>query len=628
MQSNLLLLSILFPIVAGVVVLFLRQSNIRKGFIAVALAVIVLSSLVLLGTLKVPDVFTASDYYGILDVAIKIADFVLLVYVIYISFKIKEWRATFFAVLQLIPLIYFEFFMLKEHEMEMFFVDELAIIMNLIISIVGSLIALYAFSYMDRHEEHLHVSPTRQPRFFAIILVFLGAMNGLVLSNNLMWMYFFWEVTTLSSFLLIGHDQTEEAIRNAARALWINMMGGFALLLGIIFIYANYSTISLVEVLKIQNASYILLPMFFIAFAAFTKSAQMPFQSWLLGAMVAPTPVSALLHSSTMVKAGIYILLRFSPLFRGTLLSDFMAVYGAFTFLATAFLAVSQSNAKRILAYSTVSNLGLMIASIGINTSSAIAAAILLLIFHAISKALLFLSVGTIEQHIGSRDIEDMKGLINKMPVTTSITFVGILTLMAAPFGMLVSKWLILEVAAGSIIISIILAIGSALTVLYYTRWIGNILSGTYFTKKEQERMDVPVGISLYSLTGLAVILSLMIVSLYNMLVMPQIVNMKMDVALKAARGYLYTASGGFMIYPIFLTIGLAIVLTVMSIQKASKTAVKVTPYNAGLNYVEEKSFDVKNYYLTTFATEKTLTKYFNYVSIALIAVILGGAIL
>ncbi|AAM23427.1 ech hydrogenase subunit A [Caldanaerobacter subterraneus subsp. tengcongensis MB4] len=628
MQSNLLLLSILFPIAAGVVVLFLRQSNIRKGFIAVALAVIVLSSLVLLGTLKVPDVFTASDFYGILDVAIKIADFVLLVYVIYISFKIKEWRATFFAVLQLIPLIYFEFFMLKEHEMEMFFVDELAIIMNLIISIVGSLIALYAFSYMDHHEEHLHVSPTRQPRFFAIILVFLGAMNGLVLSNNLMWMYFFWEVTTLSSFLLIGHDQTEEAIRNAARALWINMMGGFALLLGIIFIYANYSTISLVEVLKIQNASYILLPMFFIAFAAFTKSAQMPFQSWLLGAMVAPTPVSALLHSSTMVKAGIYILLRFSPLFRGTLLSDFIAVYGAFTFLATAFLAVSQSNAKRILAYSTVSNLGLMIASIGINTSSAIAAAILLLIFHAISKALLFLSVGTIEQHIGSRDIEDMKGLINKMPVTTSITFVGILTLMAAPFGMLVSKWLILEVAAGSIIISIILAIGSALTVLYYTRWIGNILSGTYFTKKEQERMDVPVGISLYSLTGLAVILSLMIVSLYNMLVIPQIVNMKMDVALKAARGYLYTASGGFMIYPIFLTIGLAIVLSLISIQKASKTAVKVTPYNAGLNYVEEKSFDVKNYYLTTFATEKTLTKYFNYVSIALIAVILGGAIL
>ncbi|WP_019907183.1 NADH-quinone oxidoreductase subunit L [Thermoanaerobacter indiensis] len=628
MQSNLLLLSIIFPIIAGIIVLFLRQSSIRKAFIAASLGVIVLLSLIMLATLKVPDIFNSPAYYNGMDVAIKIGDFALLLYVLYISFKIKEWRATFFAVLQLVPLIYFEFFMLKEHEVAMFLVDELSIIMNLIISIVGSLIALYAFGYMDHHEEEKHVSPTRQPRFFAIILIFLGAMNGVVFSNNLMWMYFFWEVTTLSSFMLISHDQTEEAIRNAARALWINMMGGFALLLGIIFIYTNYNTISLVDVLSIKDTAYILLPMFFIAFAAFTKSAQLPFQSWLLGAMVAPTPVSALLHSSTMVKAGIYVLLRFSPLFRSTLLSDFIAIYGAFTFLATAFLAISQSNAKRILAYSTVSNLGLMIASIGINTSSAIAAAILLLIFHAVSKALLFLCVGTIEQHIGSRDIEDMKGLVNRMPVTAAITFIGILTLMAAPFGMLVSKWLIIEVAANQIWISVILAIGSALTVLYYTRWIGNLLSGTYFSKRSEEHMNTTIGISIYSLTAIAIVLSFAISTLYNMLVMPQILNMKMDVALKAVKGYLYTSNGGFTIYPIFITIGIAIVLSLISIRKSTRVAVKTTPYTAGLTYVEEDEYDVKNYYLTTFATEGILTKYFNYISVALIAVILGGAIL
>jgi len=628
MQSNLLLLSIIFPIIAGIIVLFLRQSSIRKVFIAVSLGVIILLSLIMLENLKVPDIFNSPAYYSGMDVAIKIGDFVLLLYVLYISFKIKEWRATFFAVLQLVPLIYFEFFILKEHEVAMFLVDELSIIMNLIISIVGSLIALYAFGYMDHHEEEKHVSPTRQPRFFAIILIFIGAMNGVVFSNNLMWMYFFWEVTTLSSFMLISHDQTEEAIRNAARALWINMMGGFALLLGIIFIYTNYNTISLVDVLSIKDTAYILLPMFFIAFAAFTKSAQLPFQSWLLGAMVAPTPVSALLHSSTMVKAGIYILLRFSPLFRGTLLSDFIAIYGAFTFIATAFLAISQSNAKRILAYSTVSNLGLMIASIGINTSSAIAAAILLLIFHAVSKALLFVCVGTIEQHIGSRDIEDMKGLVNRMPVTAAITFIGILTLMAAPFGMLVSKWLIIEVAANQIWISVILAIGSALTVLYYTRWIGNLLSGTYFSKRSEEHMNTTIGISLYSLTAIAIVLSFAISTLYNMLVMPQILNMKMDVALKAVKGYLYTSNGGFTIYPIFITIGIAIVLSLISIRKSTRVAVKTTPYTAGLTYVEEDGYDVKNYYLTTFATEGILTKYFNYISVALIAVILGGAIL
>ncbi|SHE28588.1 ech hydrogenase subunit A [Thermoanaerobacter uzonensis DSM 18761] len=628
MQSNLLLLSVLFPIIAGIIVLFLRQSSIRKVFIATSLGVIVLLSLIMLVTLKVPDIFNSPAYYNGMDLAIKIGDFALLFYVLYISFKIKEWRATFFAVLQLVPLIYFEFFMLKEHEVAMFFVDELSIIMNLIISIVGSLIAIYAFGYMDHHEEEKHVSPTRQPRFFAIILVFLGAMNGVVFSNNLMWIYFFWEITTLSSFLLIGHDQTEEAIKNASRALWINMMGGVALLLGIIFIYTNYNTTSLAEVLSIKDATYILLPMFFIAFAAFTKSAQLPFQSWLLGAMVAPTPVSALLHSSTMVKAGIYILLRFSPLFRGTLLSDFIAIYGAFTFVATAFLAVSQSNAKRILAYSTVSNLGLMIASIGLNTSSAIAAAILLLIFHAVSKALLFLCVGTIEQHIGSRDIEDMKGLINRMPVTAAITFIGILTLMAAPFGMLVSKWLIIEVAANQILISIILAIGSALTVLYYTRWIGNLLSGTYFSQHSEEHVNPTVGISLYSLTAIAIALSFIVSILYNMLVMPQILTMKMDVVLKAVRGYLYTPAGGFTIYPIFITLGIAIVLSLISIRKSTKVVVKTTPYTAGLNYIEDNGYNVRNYYLTTFANEGTLTRYFNYVSIALIAVILGGALI
>lgn len=627
MQSNLILLSIVAPILFGVITFFLKKASVRKVFVTMSLAVIVLSSFFILGIVKVPDILSSPSYYNIVDLSIKIGDFALLLYVLYVSFKIKEWRATLFAVLQLVPLTYFEFFMLKEHTVPMFFADELSIIMNLIISIVGSLIALYAFGYMDHHEEEKKVSPTRQPRFFAIILIFLGAMNGVVFSNNLMWMYFFWEITTLSSYLLISHDQTEEAIKNGARALWINMMGGFSLLLGIIFIYTNFGTTSLQEILSINNTVYILLPMFFIAFAAFTKSAQLPFQSWLLGAMVAPTPVSALLHSSTMVKAGIYILLRFSPLFQGTILSYFIAVFGAFTFIAAAALAISQSNAKRILAYSTISNLGLMIASIGINTPSAIAAAILLLIFHAVSKALLFLSVGNIEQHIGSRDIEDMKGLINKMPITAFITFVGILTLMIAPFGMLISKWLIIESAAYQAGVAILLAIGSALTVLYYTRWIGNLLSGTYSSKRSKEHMNTSVGIALYSLTSIAILLSFVITGLYNMLIMPQITSMKMDVALKATLGYLYTDHGGFSIIPVFVVLILAIFITLYSTRKSEKI-VKTTPYGCGLNYSEDDGFDIKNYYLGTVISESSMTKYFNYISIALIVVLLGGALI
>lgn len=627
MQSNLLLLSIAVPILFGIITFFLKRPLLRNAIVTMALVVIVSNSLSILKVVNVPNIYNLSSYYNIMDELIKIGDFALLLYVLYVSFKIKEWRATLFAVLQIVPLVYFEFFMLKEYNMSMFFVDELSVIMNLIISIVGSLIALYAFGYMYHHEEEKKVVPSRQGRFFAIILTFLGAMNGIVFSNNLTWVYFFWEITTLSSFLLISHDKTEEAIKNGARALWINMLGGFALLLGIIFIYTNYRTVSLEELFKIKDTAYILLPMFFIVFAAFTKSAQLPFQSWLLGAMVAPTPVSALLHSSTMVKAGIYIILRFSPLFKGTLLSDFIAAYGAFTFIATAALAISQSNAKRILAYSTVSNLGLMIASTGINTSSAIAAAIMLLIFHAVSKALLFLCVGTIEQHIGSRDIEAMKGLITRMPVTAVITFIGILTLMVAPFGMLLSKWLIIEAASKKVVISVILVIGSALTVLYYTRWIGYLVSSTYSSKYSQEKMLLTIGISLYSLTAIAFLLSFGISALYNMMVKPAIITMKMNVALKAVKGYIYSSAGGFTIYPVFIVLALAAVLALISVRSSNK-AVHATPYECGLKYSENNGFDIKNYYLTSVVNEAAMTKYFNYISVVLIIVLLGGALI
>ncbi len=177
-----------------------------------------------------------------------------------------------------------------------------------------------------------------------------------------------------------------------------------------------------------------------ICFAGFTKAAQVPFQSWLLGAMVAPTPVSALLHSSTMVKAGVYVVLRMAPAYAGSFVSDGVALCGAFTFLACAALAIGQSNGKKILAYSTISNLGLIIACAGINTPAATAAAIFLIIFHAVSKALLFLCVGTIEQRIGSRDIEDMRGLAARMPQTAWITITGILTMLLPPFGVLMAS--------------------------------------------------------------------------------------------------------------------------------------------------------------------------------------------
>ena len=225
---------------------------------------------------------------------------------------------------------------------------------------------------MQNHETHLKLEKSRQHRFFAVMILFLGAMNGLVLSNDLMFFYFFFEVTTLCSFLLIGHDRTETAIKNAVRALWMNSLGGAAFIVALAVIYQPNRHIWICTGScwsRPANRIY-LLSLALLCLAAFTKSAQFPFQSWLLGAMVAPTPVSALLHSSTMVKVGVYLVMRLAPAIGETFLSQCVAFFGAFTFLSAAALAVGQSNGKKVLAYSTISNLGLIFACAGLNSSA------------------------------------------------------------------------------------------------------------------------------------------------------------------------------------------------------------------------------------------------------------------
>jgi len=252
------------------------------------------------------------------------------------------------------------------------------------------------------------------------------------------------------------------------------LIGSTALTAAVIVLWNSpLASISLIDVVHSNVLTYpvLLIPLAFLFIAAFTKSAQVPFQGWLLGAMVAPTPVSALLHSSTMVNAGVYLLIRLAPSYQGTSLSTFLAVYGAMVFLVTSLLAISQNNAKKVLAYSTIANLGLMVLLAGINTPLSIACAALLLVFHAISKALLFLSAGTIEHYIWSRDIEDMEGLSSKLPVLAGIMIAGIFSMIAAPFGVIIAKWGALESASGintwSALVLVMLVIGSSATTVF-----------------------------------------------------------------------------------------------------------------------------------------------------------------
>jgi ech hydrogenase subunit A len=222
----------------------------------------------------------------------------------------------------------------------------------------------------------------------------------------------------------------------------------------------------------------------------------MPFSTWLVGAMVAPTPVSALLHSATMVKAGVYIIVRFSPVLEGTALGMLFALVGGVTFLTASCIAASKSNAKQVLANSTIANLGLIVACAGIGTASAVWAAIFLILFHAVAKSLLFMSVGTVEHRIGSRDIDNMAGLIHRLPIITTMMLVGISGMFLPPFGMLIAKWGTIQAflqgftPVGVILVGL-LAYGSAVTVFYWGKWMGTLSRYDPNQANEEEKISV-----------------------------------------------------------------------------------------------------------------------------------------
>lgn len=529
----------------------------------------------------------------IFESVILVLDLALLVYFLYAGLKNNNLLVIGLALLQLVPVAYFEFGLGGMAVEPLIIVNELSLIMSLIIGIVGSLIVVYALSYMDEHEHHLHIEKSRQPRFFFFMLLLLGAMYGLVFSNSLYWVYFFWEVTTLCSYELIRHDETDIAVRNSLTALWMNLLGGVGFVAAIYIAYTFAGTLSIEALINSTLTRTSLLLFAALAFAAFTKSAQFPFNKWLQGAMVAPTPVSALLHSSTMVNAGIFLLLRFAPAFSGTALSFGVILVGAFTFMISAVLALNERISKGILAYSTIGNLGLIILCIGISTPQnplGYVAALTLLIFHSVSKGLLFLCAGVVENRVHTRVIEEWEGLIAKLPTTTIIMIIGMLSMFLPPFGMLIGKWVAIDAISSSstlgflIIITLVL-IGSAATTLYYAKWFGHMLVLPQSGKKlGEETLPLPYSISLFSLLGLVIVLgagaSVVIVGI----VLPAL-PAGYNAYVSAGTLSFSTSFGTFLIYPFW--VGAIAIFVIGSLIASKKGGVVKSPYVSGENVLD-----------------------------------------
>ncbi|MDF2869641.1 MAG: hypothetical protein K0R05_1216 [Anaerocolumna sp.] len=485
---NLITTLILFPLAIAILSFLVRQDKIRNAIVTLgAVSVALLTVLVTVRYFGDGITYSYHQEEGI-SYLIMFLEIIIAGYILVKSIRDKKYLVTVFAAIQTPLILWFELSAGHQIHVENQIVyDKLSGIMVLIIGIIGSLICIYAVGYMKDYHHHHKEYAERKSFFLSILFLFLSAMFGLVLSNNLTWLYFCWEITSLCSFLLIGYTKTEEAKNNSYRALTINLGGGLAFAVAIVFIGLHYDTLELSTLISLEPEAIAMVPVFLMSVAALTKSAQFPFSSWLLGAMVAPTPSSALLHSATMVKAGVYLIIRLSPMLGDSPVGIAVTGIGCATFLLSSLAAVTQSDGKKILAYSTVANLGLIVICASIGSQEALWAAILLIIFHASAKSLMFLCVGSIEHQLGSRNVEDMGDLAEVSRKLNLFMFIGIAGMFLAPFGMLISKWVAMKAFIDSrhILSVVVIAYGSAITLFYWTKWMGKLVSGS---NRKQEK--------------------------------------------------------------------------------------------------------------------------------------------
>jgi len=608
---TLVLTLILLPLAAGLGLLCLRSSLPRR-ILVTGVTLAVCCGSVALALLPTPvDLSGLSLNYHWINLGMLLVEIAMGLYIIYVGVRARHPLIVGLALAQAGLMVWFELTAGLHLEVaQNLFVDKLSVIMALINGVVGGGICLYSLGYMREYHETAHRDVAdRRPLFFSLLFIFMGAMFGLIFANNLVWLFLFWEITTLCSFLLIGYTQTDEARRNALLALVMNLAGGLAFAVAIVWLYRQTGSIELQTLIK-SNKVLMLMPAALLCFAGITKSAQLPFSSWLLGAMVAPTPVSALLHSSTMVKAGVYLVLRMAPVVAHTNVGMMVAMVGGVTFVIGSLAAITTSEAKRVLAWSTIANLGLIVLCGGIGTYEAVWAGILLIIFHAVAKCLLFLCVGVVEHKLHSRNIEDMSGLVLRMPRVAMMMEIGMAGMFLAPFGMLISKWAVLKaVVDASPLLSVFVVFGSAATLFFWVKWMGKLVQVVGPSERIKKELVLGEAIALYGLSAATFLTCLLFPLISSIFIKPYILDVYGNFA--------DLGQGNVIIMMIMMAMVLLFPLSLIGQGKGPKV---VDAYLGGANVKGGERFrtiagtvqdvSIGNYYLQNFFNEAQLSRW------------------
>ncbi|WAM54554.1 putative monovalent cation/H+ antiporter subunit A [Vreelandella venusta] len=381
-----------------------------------------------------------------------------------------------------------------------FLLDGLSLLFGLLITVIGTLVLIYAGGYLKGHADIA--------RFHLALVAFMASMLGLVLADGLLTLFVFWELTSITSYLLIGFNHTDiEARKSARQGLFVTVAGGLALMAGLVLLGQASGSWSFYEIGQMESdlrEHSLYTPMLIcLLLGAFTKSAQFPFHFWLPNAMAAPTPVSAYLHSATMVKAGIYLLARLHPELGGTALwVGILSIVGAITMLTGAFLAIHHTNIKKLLAYSTIMALGTLTMLLGIGSEYAMTAFVTFLLAHSMYKGALFMVAGILDHETGTKDVTAMGGLKSAMPITAMIAFVAALSLAGVPplFGF-IGKELMLEAALGAERFDVLLALFAFLAAIL-TIAVAAIIAFRPFYGRQIETPKTPHEAPLSMLVG------------------------------------------------------------------------------------------------------------------------------
>ncbi|OZU89900.1 Na+/H+ antiporter subunit A [Virgibacillus indicus] len=402
-----------------------------------------------------------------------------------------------------------------------FYLDGLSLLFVLLISGIGALVVLYSIFYLSNQERLGH--------FYVYLLMFMTAMLGVVLSDNIFVLYTFWELTSISSFLLIGYWHFKERSRyGALKSMMITIFGGLSMFGGFILLSVITGTTSIQQMIAqsdmILTSDYLPLILILILLGAFTKSAQFPFHIWLPDAMEAPTPVSAYLHSATMVKAGLFLVARFSPVFSGyELFFIIVSLIGIITLCWGSYMAVRQTDLKAILAFSTVSQLGMIMAMLGFGTEAAVFAAVFHILNHATFKGSLFMVAGIIDHETGTRDIRKLGGLLTFMPMTATLALFGTFSMAGVPLPFLngfYSKELFFDATLGldaatilSQAIPYLAVFGSIFTFVYSMYFFFGVFTGPkQFNLLPKKPHEAPMGMLI---SPIVLVLGVVVIGLF-----------------------------------------------------------------------------------------------------------------